>query len=281
MNLDALLKELDFRPKLENALRSVLQEEEIAIEGYCQALLEGKPLDGLLADKEPLTRLAVMVIMLLYKYEHYTNQGVPDEIIIDTFRDVALWANQNYELDGLMGLTKDNLGWLRHILKVGIFKIGCLQYQPWEMVYLDKEGIGEDYMQFSPMQKKKLPKGSPVLNLHIQRGADLSPEAVADSLQRAETFFADCFPDKDFQAIICYTWLLYPPMLEKLPAGSKIKQFALRFDIIAQCQDEEQAKERVFAVGKRESGDKPSFLQKLFTEEPNRMGQGCGVIYLS
>lgn len=280
MDLNSLLRELDFLPELEKALRKSLQQDKAAIESYGQEVLAGDFTAKILEDKEALSCLAVYVHLLLQKYEDYKALGVSDEIIFDTFRDVALWANQNYELDGIMGLTKDNLSWLRHILKVGIFKIGCLQYQPWEMVYLDKEGIGEDYMQFSPAQKEKLPKGSPVLNLHIQRGADLSPEVVESSLHRAKAFFAEHFPDKPFRAIVCYTWLLYPPMLEKLPERSKIKQFAANFDIIAQCQDPEQAKERVFAVGKREAKCKPSFLQKLFTEEPERMGQGCGLIYL-
>lgn len=280
MDLEKIVKELGFHPELEKALRQSLQEDEIAIESYQQELLKGEPLASVLADREPLFRLAVFVRMLLHKYKDYKALGVPEEIILDTFQDVGLWANQNFAMQGLKGLTKDNLSWLRHIVQVGIFKIGCLQYQPWEMVYLDYEGIGEDYMQFSPEQKEKLPTGSPVLNLHIQREADLRAEAVADSLQRAKRFFAEHFLQKPFRAMVCYTWLLYPPMLEKLPEGSKIKHFAAHFDIIAQCQDEEQAKERVFVVGKPNSSDKPSFLQRLFTEEPERMGYGCGVIYL-
>ena len=39
-------------------------------------------------------------------------------------------------------------------LNVVIFKIGSLQFQPFEMIYLDEETIGEPYMTFSKEQKE-------------------------------------------------------------------------------------------------------------------------------
>jgi len=53
------------------------------------------------------------------------------------------------------------------------------------MIYLDEETIGEDYMVYSETQKRALPKGTPVINCHIQEGADLSaPDVQALRLHR-------------------------------------------------------------------------------------------------
>lgn len=83
--------------------------------------------------------------------------------------------------------------WFRHIMSVAIFKIGSLQFQPFKMIYLDEETIGEPYMSFMAEQKKALPAGSPVLNCHIQQGADLRPESVNLSFKMAKAFFAEYF----------------------------------------------------------------------------------------
>ena len=76
-------------------------------------------------------------------------------------------------------------------MNVAIFKIGSLQFQPFQMIYLDAETIGEPYMSFTEEQKKSLPEGTPVLNCHIQQGADLSPESVDFSFRMAKEFFME------------------------------------------------------------------------------------------
>ncbi len=52
-------------------------------------------------------------------------------------------------------------------MNVSIFKISSLQFQPFEMIYLDEETIGEPYMAFTKEQKESLPNGLPVINCHI------------------------------------------------------------------------------------------------------------------
>ena len=164
-------------------------------------------------------------------------------------------------------------------MNVDIFKIGCLQFQPFRMIYLDEETVGEPYMSFTEEQKKSLPVGSLVLNCHIQQGADLSPESVDFSFQTAKSFFMVCFPKEQYKAFLCYSWLLYQPMLKRLSEDSNIKQFAGRFSIIGACSDSEQAREFLFRDGTRkEISAKATFLQKLALKHPTELGFACGVI---
>lgn len=134
-------------------------------------------------------------------------------------------------------------------------------------------------MIFSETQKRALPKGTPVINCHIQEGADLSAPMVEKSFSEAEAFFTALFPEVRFRAFLCCSWLLYPPMLERLPDRSRIKQFAKRFRIIGSCDDAEQAMENLFE-GRRAIDSLPenaSSLQVLAKEHPEAFGFGCGV----
>ena len=210
----------------------------------------------------------------------YKAIGVTDEIILDTFSDVSLRANLYYKQHGKIGISKDDVVWFRHIMNVHIFKIGVLQYQTFNMVYLDEETIGEPYMVFTQEQKRTLPNGSPVINCHIQKGANISDSLVKKSFDQAKVFFKDHFPSTEYKAFLCYSWLLYPPMLNMLPKDSNIKQFAKHFSIIGACNDSEQAKENLFDYGKHNLPCKPTALQRIAKEHKELLGYGCGVIML-
>ena len=69
----------------------------------------------------------------------------------------------------------------------------------------------------------------------------MSSEAVETSINAAKDFFATVFPEIKFKAFLCYSWLLYPPMVNRLPKESNIRQFADRFTIIGTCGEPEQA----------------------------------------
>lgn len=164
-------------------------------------------------------------------------------------------------------------------MNVSIFKIGSLQFQPFKMIYLDEETIGEPYMNFTKEQKKTLPEGSAVLNCHIQQGAELSPELVAKSFHKAKTFFLEYFSEEKYKAFICYSWLLYPPMLKLLSESSNIKQFSSHFTIIGTCSDSEQAMEYLFSHRtKKEYAANLTYLQKIALEHSNKFGFACGII---
>lgn len=223
-----------------------------------------------LCQSAPLLRLAVVTHLLSEKFRDYQQRGIPDQVIWDTFQDVPLRAELYHRRTGEIGISEDDVIWFRHIMNGGIFQIGPLQYQPFQMIYLDKETVGVDYMRYSQTQKKVLPPGSPVLNVHIPKGTDLSPGAVEASMEEAQKFFSIHFPRAAYRGFLCYSWLLYPPMVDHLAETSHIRQFAKRFSILSSCADPEQARENLI------SGE--STLYKLSCETPEMLGFSCGVI---
>ena len=280
MTLEKLLSELHFEIVIEEAVNRKIGKDMRFIKEIANTAYSGDNLSFSLCNRKPLTRLVVVIYLLTQKYAEYKALGVSDDIILDTFGDVSLRANLFFKKSGKIGLTKDDVIWFRHIMNVCIFKIGALQFQKFEMLYLDEATIGEAYMAFEEVQKTRLPNGSPVINCHIQRDADISAVSVEASFARAKVFFAECFPAIRYKAFLCYSWLLYPPMLKRLPEESNIRQFAERFTIIGSCEDSEQAMENLFDNGKPNVSQKPTSLQKMAIDHKDILGFGCGIILI-
>lgn len=281
MELSALLTKLNFASCIQTAISQKILKDEKRIASIASTAYDGVDFDFPLCKRMPLTRLAVVTFLLLSQYDAYRAKLIPDKIIFDTFDDVSLRARLYYEKTGRPGLSKEDVIWFRHIMHVNIFKIGALQFQPFEMVYLDKETLGEAYMQFSEQQKRRLPSGAPVINCHIQRGANLGKQAVEQSLKEARSFFKTHFSAIRFEYFLCYSWLLYPPMTQHLPEGSNIRYFASQFTIISSCGDTAQAMENLFENGRRAELPHPTSLQKMALEHPERLGYACGIRSIS
>ena len=213
MILETLLPQLEFQSNIEDAVKQKMIKSRRQVEEIAATAYSSNDFDFLLCKRMPLTRLVVVVYLLTQKYAEYKAIGVTDEIILDTFSDVSLRANLYYKQHGKIGISKDDVVWFRHIMNVHIFKIGVLQYQTFNMVYLDEETIGEPYMVFTQEQKRTLPNGSPVINCHIQKGANISDSLVKKSFDQAKVFFKDHFPSTEYKAFLCYSWLLYPPRI--------------------------------------------------------------------
>ena len=280
MDQNKILEILDLSPETEIAVKNILSKKlfsEIAKNSY-----NGEAPDYPVICRKPLTKLAIIVKLLCEKYEDYKSLGVPEDIIAETFRDVSLRAKIYENKTGKPGISKDDAIWFRHLINCEIFKIGALQFQPFEMIYLDEEFLGEPYMEFSKEQKEKLPSGVPVINCHIQQGAVLSTESVKASFADAQALLSKIYPETEFKAFLCYSWLLYPDMIKLLPEDSKIKAFAKNFEIIGTAKDNEQAFENLFgkAFKRPPKLKNPTKLQKLAAEKPKDFGFACGIRYL-
>jgi hypothetical protein len=90
----------------------------------------------------------------------------------------------------------------------------------WSLITMDSSVFIEDLNcmeeqlvngeMFRENQKNQLPSNAPVICVHAQNGADLSPEAVDKSFQMAESLFAEYHPNHQYHAYLCCPWLLYP-----------------------------------------------------------------------
>ncbi len=278
MTLEKMMSELRYIGAVEQAVLRKIRKDEKAICEIAETAYHGEDLEPALCRYMPLTRLATVTYLLLRKYDDHKAREIPDSIIFDTFRGVSLRADLYYERNGRAGLSKEDVIWSRHIMNVEIFKIGALQFQPFEMVYLDEETVGEPYMTFTREQKETLPGGTPVINCHIQQGADLSPRSVGAAFQDARRFFSKYFPTVRYKAFLCYSWLLYPPMLEHLSEKSNIKRFAGNFSVIGSCSDPKQAIGYLFGHGRGKSlPANATSLQKLAFEHIELFGFACGI----
>jgi hypothetical protein len=281
LTLEKIISELHYEKYVEQSVFKKIKKDEKTIKEIAKTAYQGENFDFALLKRMPLTRLSVVTYLLIRKYDEYSTKGITDEIIFDTFEDVSLRVNLYYKETGKAGISKDDVIWFQHIMNVSIFKIGSLQFQPFEMIYLDEDTIGEPYMAFTKEQKESLPNGSPVINCHIQRGADLNPKSVELSFQKAKVFFSEIYPKQEYKAFLCYSWMLYPPMLEKLSEKSNIKLFADKFFIIGDCPDSEQATEFILGYSKRKViPENASSLQKLAFEHPEWLGFACGIMWI-
>lgn len=277
MTLHTMLSELHYRDQIQEAIQKGINRLGETVEELAAKAYQGNDFRFFLCEEAPVVRLAVVTYLLVEKYEEYRALGITDNIIVDTFRDVTLRAEIYFQKTGRAGLEKDDVIWFRHIMKVEIFKIGSLQFQPFKMVYLDDDYF---YMIYSQNIKECLPCGCPVLNCHIQRGANLHAEAVEDSFQRAKKFFAQIDPDTKYKAFLCYSWLLYPPMIKFLSPSSNIRQFAEKFQMIGTSRNSDQAMENLFNGKEKSLTPDSTSLQRMVLKQEEQFGFGCGIILL-
>jgi hypothetical protein len=269
------------------------KDAEALVAGYAQRHLyrmadlaesayEGDVPDLPICRLHPLGRLAVLVWKLAEIRQNYEAHGVSAEIINDTFSDITLRQRLFYQKTDKVGLSHADCIWLRHLASGQIFKLGVLQYQPMKMFYLESHEDGSPFFVISEAQKARLPAGAPVLNMHIQMGADLTQDRVTESLQMARNFFVQFFPETHFGAIVCYSWLLHSGLKELLPLSSRILHFAENFEVISETGDNRQALERIFGRRYRWKVDYPqqTRLQQAALQQPSKLGYTLGVIYL-
>ena len=150
------------------------------------------------------------------------------------------------------------------------------------MFYLETYEDGGSFFSISEAQKTRLPAGTPVLNVHIQKGADLRQENVTASLRMAKDFFTRVFPETRFLAMVCYSWLLNSGLKDLLPSNSRILRFAKNFNVIFEAADKKQAVERIFGRRYRRKAEYPqqTSLQRAALRDLSKLGYALGIIYL-
>lgn len=81
--------------------------------------------------------------------------------------------------------------------------------------------------------KKVLEPGDVVVNIHIPVRADISDEAVENSLSEIRELLAKHYPEFAYKAFYCGSWLLDPQLANLLKPESNIVKFGKKFTKIA------------------------------------------------
>ena len=158
------------------------------------------------------------LIMFLYFCEElsqrYQAAGIPEQILMDTLKDLPEKAKRHYGTTGSLGLS--GIRWVAPMMRMEQFRLGRLVY----------------CMSTAPMDipEKEISAGDPVVDIHVPAGSRLTPEDCKASFDRAEAFFATYFPDYPFSWYTCFSWLLDDTLEKFLKPESNILRFARLFE---------------------------------------------------
>lgn len=279
MNLDLIIEKLEFHENIKREVKEALNKEIESIDIKAEEAFDKENDTYKICNENPFTRLLIIIYLLERTYYIYKLRSIPDDIIIESFKDISLIANANYKKTGEIGLSCDDADWLSHIIFAEIFKIGSMQFEITKMFYIEKFQDGRPKLVYPKEVTDVLTKDTYVINCHLQEGGDLSGKATDKSFKLAREFFNKYYHDVEFKAFIGYTWLFYPKMVEHLPETSRIKEHAKRFKVYASCPCDILAVERLFPHGKDNNGKQYTSLQKMAVEHPDWFGFSFGVIW--
>lgn len=122
-----------------------------------------------------------------------------------------------------------------------------------------KAGNCKPHVQEYPKNtwKPALKKGDAVLSLHIPNKGALSKEACEESYRRAQAVFKACYPEFEFKAFHCHSWMLDPQLQRFLPNHSNILAFQRQFTVYAGQTEGQDVFNFVFKLKFNEYQDMP------------------------
>ena len=195
-------------------------------------------------------------------YTWYQKCGIPHDVYVQTFRDIAIWEREYRRTHGTSGIAEYE--WILNSLTGRVTRLGRLQF---ELISLPHTIVDGDIT---------LPKGTIVFNVHVPAEEPLSPALVEDSYQSALRFFHGVQP-----VFLCESWLMNPELQYILPQESNILKFAAPYKIIETEPECKQAQERIFGEWKENPQEyvAQSTLQqaaKQYLLAGNRLGNATG-----
>ena len=198
----------------------------------------------------------------------YEEKGLPPQLMWDSLEDLRYKLLECQQIYGIWGTFVPH--WFQRFYVLQCFKLGRLEYE--------KIGFKWDV--------PGIPKGTPVINIHIRSCGPLRKNDVEDSINLACQFYKDSFDGKI--PFVCNSWMLYPPMAKEvfLP-GSNLMDFFQRFSVVQHSTDAENKDFwRIFGHPYNEENlrNAPSntTLQKsilTYLRAGNILGTGLGIFY--
>ena len=153
------------------------------------------------------------ILTALYRCDEveqkYQEKGIDREILLDTLSDIVVWTYTWYDLTGTFGLKQT--GWINNSLSMKLFKLGRLQFCA--------DQCETDVPEWG------LKKDDAVVDIHIQAGGALTPEACKASFKKAIAFYDTFYPEYVYSVFTCHSWLLDPTLKQLLPPQSNILAF--------------------------------------------------------
>lgn len=234
-----------------------------------------------LSKDSPQDRFFETLYELVELKKFYDLKGIPSKIFNDSIYDFNHRVTRYYNKHHAYGLETSDLYWLGFLFRGEIFDIGSLRFQRFSLTYAEIERSGDEHMILNDEYKELFPEGTPIVNIHILQGANISPVKIDESLATARDFFSRYFKEHQFEYFFCRSWMVYPGMLELLNPDSNISQFIHRFKVIASHDNPNQALKRIYGTTDIEAIKKldhsSSLAQKAYLNL-DKLGVALGII---
>lgn len=181
--------------------------------------------------------------------EKYDKVGISEDVLYDTLSDLVIWTDiwSNIKDELYLG----EIDWLSNHLSMKLFKLGRLQF----------------CMAISECDiSSRIQKGDKVIEIHIPEGSPLSEKECVSSIEAAKEFFKKHFPEFDYKAFICHSWLLDESLKKYLKKESNILKFQNMFDIVLKKKSDSVLK-YVFSWNARRRNIKNFNAETSFSKE--------------
>jgi hypothetical protein len=93
-----------------------------------------------------------------------------------------------------------------------------------------------------------LAPGDDVISVHIPGGGRLTPELSDDAFARADEFFANHYPEKQFKAYVCGSWMLDTDLKDCLSPSSNILAFQSKYRVVLTSENTYSLHIHIFGV---------------------------------
>lgn len=174
-------------------------------------------------DPGHIKMLACMLYTSAEAYKIYQEKSIDDEIYTATMKCYTRFIDETYAETGQYDF--DRFWWTTRQAGCHLFRIGELEYE-----IVPKEGWKR-------------------IHIHIPSDAVFSPDAVDESLRKADAFFKAYDPGLSHSEYFCTSWLLEPRLRDMLGEGSNILSFQNRFQILKEGEPGTSFLKWVFKTG--------------------------------
>lgn len=201
-------KRLGFLEKYNDEFYSLLNERTVSPD----TTVESYSFD----EHDPKMNFLAMLYMCEAMEKKVMEKGLGEERLSELIRGLYGWVAGCCSRKG--EIWTELYGWIRHFLKCAIFRVGRLQYTM--------------YNSIREIPEFNVKIGDPLVGIHIPGGSKLDIGACKESLREFECFVAEKFPEFEYSAYTCSSWLLNDELSKYLPEDSNILKFAGLFTIV-------------------------------------------------
>ena len=186
------------------------------------------------ADDQSRLLLLVVVANCQKMQAYYRQNSFPVRMLDLISYDLNIWMKTMERDLGFYGLTWEIFEWQSHCLFGRIKQFGRLQCNDFHYFNVKRSFYrNADGVLQSAADRKMIPASAPVMlnwqdpciNLHIPASGPLERKDCIAAIKNMTEFYRKFYPEYDYRAIVCYSWLLSRQFRQLLPPESNIIQF--------------------------------------------------------